>query len=73
MKKTLKSFLVICLVLLACAVMLTGCDEENEPQVPDDTINDTTNNDDKTDKPEQHIHAFGEWTVTKEATCTEKG
>ena len=64
MKKTLKIFWLVCLVLLACTLVLTGCDEEEKP-------NDT--NDDVIDDGGEHVHAFGDWTVTKEATCTVDG
>ena len=60
MKKTMKTALLICLTLLACALMLTACDSGNEPQTPDGTT-------------DSHIHTFGEWTVTTAPTCDQEG
>ena len=53
MKKTMKLALLVCLALLACALMFTACDSGNDSQV--------------------HVHSYGEWTITKIATCTMDG
>ena len=68
MKKTMKLSLLGCLALLVCALMLTACDNGNEPQTPSGTTDGTTE-----PGTEAHVHSFGEWTTVKEATCTEKG
>lgn len=66
MKKTIKIFWLICLVLLACTLVLTGCDEEEKPNDTNDDVIDDGGN-------EEHVHAFGDWVVAKEATCTDDG
>ena len=72
MRKTMKKVLLVCLALLACALMFTACDSDNENQTPSDTTDSTT--DGKTEsETDEHVHAFGEWTTVKEATCTAKG
>lgn len=55
MKKSLRSALLICMMLLVCSVLFAACDEANVPETED------------------HIHAFGEWVTTKEATCAARG
>lgn len=47
MRKTMKLALLVCLALLACALMLTACDSGNKPQTPSgatdgNTIEDST-------------------------------
>lgn len=82
MKKTMKLALLVCLALLACALMFTACDSGNETQMPSNTTDGSTTEDSTTDgatdgttepETETHVHSFGEWSTTKEATCTEKG
>ncbi len=57
MKKTMKLFWLVCLVLLACVLVLTGCDEEEKPNdtnddiTDDNDVNDNGNND-------KHTHTF---------------
>ena len=72
MKKTMKLVLLVCLALLACALMFTACDNGNEEQTPNNTTDGAT---DGTTEPEieAHVHSFGEWTTVKEPTCTEDG
>jgi len=47
----------VLLLALICTLALSACDDNNQPQTP--------NND--------HVHAFGEWSTVKKATCTVKG
>ena len=72
MRKTMKKVLLVCLALLACALMFTACDSGNETQTPSGTTNGTTDGTTGLET-EAHVHSFGEWTTVKEATCTEKG
>ena len=52
-----KSLWIVLLLVIACMLTLSACDESNDPQAP---AND-------------HVHAFGEWTTVKDSTCTVKG
>ena len=52
-----KSLWIVLLLVIACMFTLSACDESNDPQTPAD----------------DHVHAFGEWTTVKDATCTVKG
>lgn len=52
-----KALWVVLILILACILTLSACDDGNEAQTP---------------SPE-HIHAFGEWTTTKKANCTADG
>ena len=52
-----KSLWIVLLLVIACMFTLSACDEGNDPQTPND----------------EHVHAFGEWTTTKRAICTEDG
>jgi len=52
-----KSLWIVLLLALVCTLALSACDDTNQPQTPD----------------EDHVHAFGEWTTVKDATCTVKG
>ena len=58
--KKMKLALLVCLALLACALMFTACD------TPSNTTDGSTTD-------EAPVHSFGEWTTIKEATCTEAG
>lgn len=62
MKKTMKLTLLICLALLACALMFTACDSGNEPQTPSEP---------ETTAP--HEHEFGSWQIATEPTCKQEG
>lgn len=82
MRKTMITALLVCLALLACALMFTACNGGNKPQTPSGTTNGNATDDSTTDnvtdgttepETEAHVHSFGEWTTVKEATCTEKG
>ena len=61
MMKTMKLALLVCLALFACALMFTACDSGNE-------VHGTTE-----PETEAHVHSFGEWETTKNATCTLDG
>lgn len=71
MKKLIIFFLSL-LATLSCIFTVTACKDggsNNEegnnggnPTIPDDT-----------DKEQPHTHSFGEWIVTKSATCTQEG
>ncbi len=52
-----KTLWLALILLLVCVFAFSACDEGNEPQTPDN----------------DHVHAFGEWTTVKDATCTVKG
>ena len=52
-----KSLWLVLLLVLVCTFALSACDDANQPQTPNS----------------DHIHAFGEWTTTKKANCTEDG
>ena len=86
MKKTARIILFMCLVILSCAIIFTACGDGSESSTSSNTSDNTTNEDtpdnttkddatDSTTKPdtESHVHSFGEWVTTKEATCTEEG
>ena len=52
-----KPLWIVLLLALICTLALSACDDTNQPQTPN----------------EDHVHAFGEWTTVKDATCTVKG
>ena len=52
-----KSLWLVLLLVLVCTFALSACDDTNQQQTPNS----------------DHIHAFGEWTTTKKANCTEDG
>ena len=54
--------LVPLVIVILSLLILVGCN--------DNSINDNIDN---TDSNDLHTHAFGEWTVTKEPTCTKDG
>lgn len=77
MRKTLKLFTVLCIALLACTMVFTACN--NTPQV---TTNETTpSSEAEITTPEattppastEHVHAFTDWVVLKEANCSTEG
>ena len=53
----MKKFLLILCLLLALTCLFVACDEGGD-QTPEDG---------------EHTHVFGDWSVTKEATCAAKG
>ena len=85
MKKTMKIALFALLVLLACTLMLTGCntDEYDDPTPSQTDSRSTEDNESKHTNAEDskaessgkqpHVHNFGEWKTTKIATCTKEG
>lgn len=66
MKQNMKDLLLVCLVLLTVMMLLVACGGEGVDQTTNAV--DTTVPDSNT-----HIHAFGEWDITKAATCDEDG
>ena len=64
MKKMMKLAFLICLTLLACALIFTAC-SGIEPQTPSNTTTTTTQ--------APHVHAYGDWTVVKEPSYAEEG
>ena len=52
-----KSLWIVLLLALICTLTLSACGDTNQPQTPNS----------------DHIHAFGEWTTTKKANCTDDG
>lgn len=83
MKNTIKLFAVLCIALLACTMVFTACNN-NTPQV---TTNETTPSSEaeittpEATTPEvttpptstEHVHAFTDWVVLKEANCSTEG
>ncbi len=65
MKNTLKRCFLVCLALFACVLIFTACEEGTLPN--------NGNSEPEAPETEAHVHAFGEWTVTIEPTCTAKG
>jgi len=52
-----KSFLLNFILLLICILALSACEDNGQPKNPN----------------QEHVHTFGEWTVTQNATCAETG
>jgi hypothetical protein len=50
----------------------SACDSGDTPQTPNDIPSGTTDNTTESET-DAHVHAFGEWTTVKDATCTVKG
>ena len=69
MKKTLWLALIM---LIVCVFAFSSCDSGDTPQTPNDTPSGTTDNTTESET-DAHVHAFGEWTTVKDATCTVKG
>jgi len=69
MKKTLWLGLIL---LIVCVFAFSSCDSGDTPQTPNDTPSGTTDNTTESET-DAHVHAFGEWTTVKDATCTVKG
>ena len=59
----MKKILLACLLLITMVVSLAACGGKDNP-----TSNEGNNNETPV-----HTHSFGEWSVTKNATCTEDG
>ncbi len=77
MKKTLKIAMFMLLILLTCTLILTfaACDESSEPDDDDSETDANNDENEETNAPQTgaHIHAFGEWEVTTNPTCTANG
>lgn len=80
MKQPMKIMLLLCLAMLLCTLLLTACDNGGNEQDSNSTTAETQTSGNKdpaqTDaetQPDQHTHAFGEWTVTKQPTCLGAG
>ena len=69
MKKTLWLALIM---LIVCMFAFSACDSGDTPQTPNDTPSGTTDNTTESET-DAHVHAFGEWTTVKDATCIVKG
>lgn len=79
--KKLLSVVIVILLALSCTLVFAACDDNKTNDVPN---NDTTQNGDQDgDQNEnqnenqngetQHVHNFGEWEITKKASCTVSG
>ena len=69
-----KSLLSMAIALLLVLVSLSGCESIKETLTPSDTATTPTyESAEITNEPPQHIHTFGEWAITKAATCQESG
>ena len=68
MKKTIKTLLLLCLSLILCMAFLTSCNENN-------STDGTTGSNQSSEQEGNitHTHSFGEWVITKEATCLADG
>lgn len=82
MRKTLKLFTVLCIALLACTMVFSACDStpptnsnettpinENDVTTPESTTPEVTTPPAST----EHVHAFTDWVVLKEANCSTEG
>ncbi len=82
----MKTALLACLALLACALMFTACGSGDEPQTSNGATDGNTTEDSTMDgttdgatdgatepETEAHVHSFSEWITVKESTTTEKG
>ncbi|MDE7076294.1 MAG: leucine-rich repeat domain-containing protein, partial [Clostridia bacterium] len=66
MRKKIFIVLLVLISAIACVFGIAGCN--NKPDSNGD--NQDTNNEQGSDG---HVHEYGSWTVTKEATCSEEG
>ena len=71
MKKVLRSLLTVAVLCALCALALVSCENAADTEAVDTTAVSGESIGEQA-KP-SHAHAYGEWTVTKAATCTEKG
>ena len=82
MKNTIKLFAVLCIALLACTTVFSACDStpptnsnettpinENDVTTPESTTPEVTTPPAST----EHVHAFTDWVVLKEANCSAEG
>ena len=80
MKRSIKILMLLCACMLMCSMLLTACSGDGTSDHTtsgnatfDSTTESTQSSSTEDTKPNVHTHSFGEWTVTKEATCTEAG
>lgn len=67
----MKTTLLVCLTMLACMLMLAACGDNKQPT---QDANPSGNHGETSDEAStSHVHDFGEWTVIKEASCTDNG
>ena len=77
-------FLAVLLAIVAALSMAfgsVGCEEKPDDTGKNPPVTDPSGNQGGTQKPDEgeqgtpapHVHSYGEWNVTKEATCKEKG
>ena len=59
---------VVLVFLVVMALLFTGCGNQQEAEIATNAESTAT-----TESPTEHIHEFGEWKTTKEASCTEDG
>ena len=60
--------------MLICVVALSACGESEENQTTNQITNNTESDEtDETTATGGHVHEFSEWSIVKDATCTEKG
>ncbi|MBQ7379667.1 MAG: leucine-rich repeat domain-containing protein [Clostridia bacterium] len=64
MNKRIRCILLGCIVLLACVLLLTACDKDDDPQKESMTTEAGT---------QAHVHAFSDWMTVLETTCVENG
>ena len=69
MKKTIKLCLCSCIVMIACILVFTACNEEMVSELFDDY----DNYDEAPSNDKQHFHTFGEWQIETAATCKQEG
>ncbi len=87
MKTTIRSALLIGLILLICSFTFISCEKElvllvggttpeaTAPETPPSDTKTPESSSPETNPPETgaHVHSFGEWTTVKATTCTEAG
>lgn len=67
----MKKFWLIVVFLLVCVICLSACEQEDvstDEKLPNQSDGDTT-----PDGTLECDHAFGDWAISKEATCSEEG
>ncbi|MBQ2256847.1 MAG: leucine-rich repeat protein [Clostridia bacterium] len=72
MKRRVYFGLLLCFALLICTLLLTACDQGEQPATPADTTLEQTETEAPPDQPE-HVHEFGEWVVITEPICGQNG
>ena len=59
---------LLCIALLVAMIILAACDGDKPDTQPAGTNTETS-----VPETEAHVHAFGDWTTTKQPTCTDQG